>query len=411
MTTENCEDDELPPPPDYPALFRQYVVRSITATHATVAAQPLALADEPREQALHVLSFALELAEAWPATRDLLLLLAPKMEQAGYRDDWVTYLQRGLVCSQQHNDRLAGAELQLQIGHLYRLQSHFEQAQQALAASAAEFAALGNTNGQARALNRLAHMKWHQREFTLAQQLATTALALLPPTDPERAASFLMLGLAAVSWQDLQEAKHYFEQALQIYIEQGDQQRAAWSMQHLGQVLRSLGKLSQATQYYEKAIYVLTEIQDLRNCAIGQMELGIVYWLTEQSSKALELYDLAEPYFRKAQDYLYLAKILTNRGLGYLTLREWQPAIESFTASAALYEKLDDRYGQLNALDGLGLTYTGMGAYGKAITVFERAFGQLSGVQDDPSTELLRTELTVHLQQAKEKKARPGDAP
>ena len=411
MTTENLEDDELPPPPDYPALFRQYVVRSVATTHAAVAAQPLALADEPREQALHVLSFALKLEEAWPDTRDLLLLLAPKMEQAGHRDDWVTYLQRGLVCSQQHNDRLAGAELQLQIGHLYRLQSHFERAQQALAASAAEFAALGNPSGQARALNRLAHMKWHQREFTVAQQLATTALALLPPTDPDRAASFSTLGLVAVSEKRLQDAIRHIEAALRIRREQRNWQQMAWNLQHLGHILRHQGDYGQASQYYEQAIQVLTEIQDWYNCAIVQMELGIVYWLTEQPTRALELYGLAEPYFRKVQDSLYLAKILTNRGLGYLTLCEWQPAIESFTASAALYEKLDDQEGHLNALDGLGLVYTGMGAYDKAIAVFTTALDQPTRAKHDPDVELLRTELTAHLQQAKEKKARPGDAP
>ena len=411
MTTENLEDDELPPPPDYPALFRQYVVRSVATTHAAVAAQPLALADEPREQALHVLSFALKLEEAWPDTRDLLLLLAPKMEQAGHRDDWVTYLQRGLVCSQQHNDRLAGAELQLQIGHLYRLQSHFEQAQQALAASAAEFAALGNTNGQARALNRLAYMTWDQRYYEEAHHQAITALSLLTDADAERAISFSILGLIAVSWRQWQDAKHYFEKALQIHRDHGDQRRTAWNMQHLGNVLRHQGNYTQATRYYEQAIQVLTEIQDWRNCAITQMELGIFYWLTEQPTKALALYTSAETFSRKSQDFLNVARILTNKGLGYLTLCAWQPAIESFTASAALYEKLDDQEGHLNALDGLGLVYTGMGAYDKAIAVFTTALDQPTRAKHDPDVELLRTELTAHLQQAKEKKARPGDAP
>lgn len=386
------------------ALFRRYVQKSARAALARLQQAGTTFPVEVRDRALHVLSFALQVDEAWPAARDLLLALAPKMEMAGYRDDWLPYLQQGLASSRQANDPLAAAELQLQIGHLYRLLSQFEQARQTLEASAVEFATLGNANGQARALNQLAHMAWHQRRYQEAHYQAMAALNLLPNSSPEKANSFSTLGLVAASWRQWQEAKHYFEKALQIHTDNGDQRRIAWDMQHLGNVLRNQGDYTQAVQYYENAIQVLTEIQDLRNCAITQMELGIFYWLMAQPTRALVLYMSAETFFRKSRDFLNLAKILTNKGLTYLTLCEWQQAIWTFIDSAALYKNLNDLYGQLNALDGLGLAYTGAGTYNEAIAVFEVALEQLPVIKDDPGAKLLEEELTMHQKQAQEKR-------
>lgn len=399
------------PEPNYPALFKRYILRSVRVAHTRLPTDGALLADEGRERALHVLSFALQLPAAWPDVRDLLLGMAPKMEQAGHRDDWIPFLQQGLHCSQQHNDRLATAELQWQIGHLYRLQSRFELARQTLEASAAEFAALGRPGGEVRVWNELAYLAWHQQRYAEAQRLAKAALACLDEAEPERAVSLSVLGLIAISWRDWQAGENYFKEALQIRTAHGDQQRMAWNMQHLGNVLRYQGNYTQATIYYEKAIQALTEIQDSRNRAIIQMEFGILYSLTQQSNRALDLYTSAESYFRKSQDYLYLAKVMTNIGLEYITLCEWKSAIQTFADSAALYEKLNNIYGYLNALDGLGIAYGGLGSYDKAIVVFESALSQLALIQDDPSTQLLGEELTTHLEQAKEKIGRRFGAP
>lgn len=389
---------------DYPDLFQQYVIRSVALAHAMLEAETSRFLAEDRDRALHLLDFALKLDTAWPATRDLLLLLAPKMEQAGHRDDWLPYLYQGLACSRRQNDRLAGAELQLHIGHLYRLQSRFDLAQQVLTVSAAEFAGLNHSNGQARCWNELGYLSWYQRYLVEAKHFVEAALACLDQVDPERATSLSTLGLIAFNEHRLQDAINYIEEAIQIRTQQGDRRRMAWNLQYLGYILRDQGDYTQATHYYEHAIQVLTELQDWRNCAIAQMELGIVCWLIQQPHRALELYGAAELSFRKTQDSLYVAKILTNKGLGYLTLHEWQQAMQTFTASAALYNKLDDHFGYLNALDGQGLAYGGLGLYAEAITIFESALNQLPQIQDDPSFEILERELVAHLKEAQAKR-------
>lgn len=403
MTTENCEDDELPPPPpDYPALFRQYVVRSVTATRSAMAARPGALTDELRDQALHVLSFALKLAEAWPATRELLLLLAPKMEQAGYRDDWIPYLERGVALSQAQDDRRAEGELCLYLGELLRLRSKFELARQWLNTSIATFTALGENQGQARALNQLAYVAWQQHHYQEAEELAQTALTLLDEADPERATCFSRLGLVAIDRQLWEEAERYHRDALQIRQAQGDQRKSSWSLQNLGIVLRSQRKYVDATDCYQQAIAILGDIQDSANCAIAQMNLGIVYWLAGQPTKALEMHTSAECILGKLHDMHNLAAVLNNKGLSYLALQDWTQAERTFLSAISLFQQINDINSRLNALDGLGLVYLGQNKYDKAGAIFQSALDELQQIAGTPMYDYLVTVLPSHLAQARE---------
>ncbi len=406
---ESSIDTPPPAPSQYTTLFEEYVVRSIQATRDAIPADALFLEVEVRERAMHLLSFGLEVDAAWAHVRDLILCIAPKMEQAGHREDWLEYLTEGLACSQQQNDNLSTAEFQWHIGHLQRLQSQFVLARQNLNASAATFAVVGNPRGQARAWNELGHMAWHQQQHAEAQQLAEAALACLEATDLERAASLSVLGLVAVSWRHWSEGEYYFSKALQIRTAYGDQQRMAWTMQHMGYVHRSKGDLVAAIPYYAEATQILTAINDQRNCAITQMSLGILYYLSQQYTEALTIFAQAEAAFQNAHDILHLAKIFTNRGLVYLAMGDWQQAKDVFAVSTALYEKLQDLYAHINALDGLGLAYIGLGLYDEAVQSFEVALDRLPLIQGHPSYPNFVKELSVHLQEAQTKRERSND--
>lgn len=385
----------------YPTLFQTFVIQSVQTTLEDIDDNALFLREDERSRVFHILSFALKNDGAWPITHKLLLRIASKLEQAGNRDDWLAFLYQGVACSQRHDDLLASAELQWQIGHLYRLQSQFEPAREALDASAAAFKSLGDNSGQARAWNELGYLSWHQQHHADAQKFAEASLANLRDPTPERAISLSVLGLTAISLHRWQEAENYFQEALQIRTAQGDQQRIAWTLQHLGYALHSQEDFPAAIRYYEEAIQILAAIQDWRNCAIVQMSLGIVYSLMKQPNKALELYEVAESSFRKTYDSLHIAKVLANRGIDCLVLEKWQLAIDAFTNSALLYEELHDTYSRINALDGLGLANVGLGLHDKAITIFEMAVAQLPLIENHPMYPKLSKDVMAHLEEAK----------
>ena len=135
---------------DYPAIFRGYVVRSTQHILSVIRQAGAILPPEDRDQALHTLSYALKLPEAWPDARALLLIMAPKMEQAGFRDEWIPYLQQGADQSQQIGDTEAGAELHLHLGILYQLRSKYKEARTHLEISAKAFEKLDQPRPQAR---------------------------------------------------------------------------------------------------------------------------------------------------------------------------------------------------------------------------------------------------------------------
>jgi tetratricopeptide (TPR) repeat protein len=397
--------------PDFPTLFRQYIVNSVQATLAAISQDDALLTAETRDRALHVLSFALKRADGWTSTRALLLLLAPKLEQAGHRDDWLPYLEAGVTLSQACADPGAEAELSLAISQLHRLVSRFAPARMWLTASSQTFATLGNYQGQARALNQLAYVAWQQHEYPAAERLADNALALLDKTDPERAMSLSALGLVALDRQQWVEAERYHRDALQIRTVQGDRRKIAWSMQNLGYALRGQGRYTEAITCFEQAITILEEIHDLANCAIAQMNLGIVYWYDAEPAKALEKYTLAEHTFTKLSDMHNLAKIFTNKGLGYMNLGDWVQAEKAFMASIALHQKVGDVSFRLDASDGLGLVYLGQGQYDKAIATFESALAELPQITGTPMYDYLMKVLPDHLAQARQKNEAPREEP
>lgn len=387
----------------YAARFKQFLVRSASVAQQRIAAEgrDAPISDAARDRAQNVLSYALKDAEVWAATRDLLLTMAPKMEMAGYRRDWLPYLEQGVMQSEVHYDRHADAELHLHMGHLHRLQSQFDTARTLLTTSATAFAELGERAGQARALNQLAYVAWQQHEHAKVQALAHQALALLDETDVERAMSLSALGLSALEQHQWEAAETYHRSALQIRTAHGDRRQMAWSLQNLARTLQAQGKHTEAIPYYEDAILTLGLLNDRANCAIVQMNLGVVYWLQGEFAKAVDVYAVAESTFREFGDESNLAKVLTCKGLDYLALQNWKGAEEAFLASSDLFQKLSDTSEYLNALDGLGITYLEQGYYDQALAIFESIFVQLPQIVGTRTYPTLTNVISGQLERAK----------
>jgi tetratricopeptide (TPR) repeat protein len=283
----------------YITLFHEYILGALEQSLDCVrVAEPL-VSEAEREQAWHLLSFALNVDPAWPLVRDLLLALAPKMEQAGFRDEWLPYLEEGLRQSERQADRRTAAELHLQIGLLYRLQSKFAEARAHLAVSIENFIILEQMQNQARALNELAYTCFLQQHHTKAEQLVESALNLLDESDPERAMSYRIRGVLALEYSRWQEAEENHRKSLELCEKQGDKRRIAWCLQNLGYALRGQEKFTEAITCYKYAAEMLDNIQDKYHWAIVQINLGLAYRLSNQPDEALACHLQGEKVFSK----------------------------------------------------------------------------------------------------------------
>jgi tetratricopeptide (TPR) repeat protein len=384
----------------YPDTFRRYIARGADCVLAQVQAPAGLLPHETRVQALHVLSYALNLSAAWPVVRDLLLAMAPKMEQAGYRDEWIPYLERGLAQSQLQDDQRAYANLNRHLGFLFQLRSKFEQARRHYAASAETYKALGEPREHAFLLNRLAYVARLQRRFREAEQLAQAALQLLPADDVDRATSYFVLGWVALDAHKLDEGIDYFTQSLTIFSTHDDRRQVARRLRDLATALLWQQRYEEALLHFQQADLLFGELQDPYEQAATWLNLGVVHLFLSQAEEALRIFARAEPVLRRTQNTESLAMLCNNQGIAYRQLRCWRQAQLALHESIALWRELENREGLVNVLDELGLTYLAAGLHQEATYTFHEALTILEQMVDDPSYGSRRDELHQHLEMA-----------
>ena len=385
---------------NYPTLFASYVVRSAATLQRRLAAGGAFSQEESarqRSHALHVLTFALGLDDAWPAARDLLLTLVEPMEQAGARRDWLPFLTRGVARSQALTDRSAEAELSLCIGHLLRLTSDFDAAQPWLAVALHSFRTLGDDAGAARTLNQLAYVDCLLHRPTQAQERAVAALALLPEDAAERAMSYFVLGMVAGERWQWGEAETHHRAALAIRQQQGDARRTAWAQQNVGYALQGQGRYTEAIMCLNAAAATLDGLGDAANAAIVRMNLARTYHLDGQLTLALTTGLAARQALYTVGDQLHLARLASNLGLTHLALGDANAALTVFQESVALFTDLGNVAGRLNASSGVAMAYLAAGDYAGAAAVLAPALDELAPLENVPGKAALLEAMRANL--------------
>lgn len=399
------ESAEFSASEEYLTIFHRYITRSIEALHNRIAPdleKLQALSAESREQAWHLLDYGLKLSHGWEVVGKLLLALAPHMERAGFRHDWLPYLERGVICSRHAEDAASEAQLSLYIGRLHRLRGEWAAAREWLATSAALCQQRNDPRGRALALNQLAYVARLQSDYDEAKEYVQEALALLSSDDTERATSYWVLGSVAQHQMKWAEAEEHQRAALQIWQDVGDQQRVAWILQNLGEAFRGAGRYDEAADHMRQAIALLGELHDPVNQAIARMSLGVVHLYQDKAEPALALFTLAEPVFRQVGDHLHLAMVYTNIAIAERELGQWQAAEQAGKKAIQLWEMLGDLRYLANALDELGASYLAQARHAEAIAAFEKGLAVLAQVPPDPFHDMVQNSLHTHLQEAKQ---------
>ena len=265
------------------AVFQKHILNNVRFALQRLPA-PAASPPPPkdRELMLTALDYALDSAETWSLTRKLILRLAPKMEQVGYREEWMSYLRRGIDQSKRQKDEAAEAELRLQLGEIYRMMALFPEARTEIEQSLRLFVKIEHTRGRIRALNRLAFLLRQQEELEEARRLAQEALSLVSEGDVEQGYACFVLGNVEMSQRNWKSAAEYYRQALDIWRKTSNPRYLGWAHNNLGNALRELGDYQAAQAHIVQAIEHLRACNDIRNLAIAMMSLGNVFLKQDQ---------------------------------------------------------------------------------------------------------------------------------
>ncbi|MCB0185543.1 MAG: tetratricopeptide repeat protein, partial [Caldilineaceae bacterium] len=387
-------------PSDLRHHWQTAITQSSHYLQQQIQATPALLSPEDQEQALHVLRMGFDDLQFWHVVRPLLLQLAPKMEQAGQRELWVSYLTRGIAFSNQLEDLAAEAELRFHLGTLYQRRSNHPMASAEFQMAADLFAILAQSEQQATAINRQAYVARLQRNFDQAQQLANQALSLLNEEQAERAYSFLVLGTVQLDLRNFDEAERLLRHSLAIWMTAGDHRMTAWCLTNLGAVLRPLQRYAEAIELYQQAIRYFEKAHDPIHLAVVWMNLGNVYLLQSKLRDALGWYEKAHAVFTRFQEQLRLAQIQTNMGMAYFRLEQWELAETLFSDSIDQFTQIGNIGQAANGMDALGLTLMQQARWEEAIQVFQQGIEQLHNLEHQSSYEKLLKELQDHLQEA-----------
>ena len=389
----------------YRDLFSSYLLGTIRQSVSRVEAHEYKVPEGDRVQAWHVLSYALAAAaeneQAWVETKRLLLALAPRMELAGFRYDWIPYLEQGAECARKHGEEEGVAEMGLELGLLWQRVGRYDDARTWLRQAERTFARRSDPRRRALALNRLADTAQQQGRLHEARRLASAAMAMVAEDTPERAHSLFVLGLVAFDERGWEEAQCNFKKALVIWEGIDAERRAALCLQNLGRVYTAWSEYDVAITYFNEAAAIFQALGDLVRLEAVWINLGIAHYSHEQFDQALNCYTLAEKVARQIYDEYGLAMLQNNKGLIRLKTHQWGEAEQIFCTSIRHWRKLGNDSARLNSTDGLGLTLIGKGRYGEAASLYEEALVELRSMEDERRHKRLYNKLTTHLQQAK----------
>lgn len=386
-------------------LFNNYIIAGVEASLARVRAAAYVVPEADRQQAWQILSFALKVDEAWPVTRELLLALAPKMEMAGFREEWIPYLEKGLQCAQRMGDENTVAGCKLHLGILHRLMSQFEKAFHLLTASANQYHINGDPQSEARALIEVSWLEHLMHQYQNATRSVEKALSLLSIDNHGKAMSYRTQGMIAFHTKNLQKAIECHRKALEIFTQLRDHRCAAWSLQNLAIALQHQSMFDEAFACYRKAIDALTKIGDISNLGIVHMNIGSAYYSAGASLQGIQHFTKSKEIAHRLDDKLQLARVNTHLGLAYLSIDDYMRAERAFQSSISYFYSLNDYSWQVNAMDGLVMTYLKNTQYNQAIEVAEHALRILSKIVYTPNYDYLYNSLTTHLEKARKDQA------
>ncbi len=379
----------------YPAFFRTMIGTLSRQSLEAVESASYSLSVTVRDQALHVLNFAMQWDGAWSLASKLLLALAPKMELMGHRHDWIPYLKWGAEQAEQRGELQIVAECQLQIGLLYRMLSEFGIAQSWVKTSIDHFKTGGERRGQARALNELAWIEHLQHRFADANIHAEAALSLLDETDLERGMSFRVKGMITHVQGQWAEAETYHRQALDCFIRRQNERIISWGLQNLANAIRRQARYAEAIPLFQSALSILDQLEDRYHWAMVQMNLGATLCDSQLYERSLYHFQQAREIFDRLNDKINVANVDTGTGLCYQGLKQYSHSERSFLSSAQQFAELGYLNWQLNALDGLAKTYCLDQKYTASLQVIDEALIRLPTIIDAPNYNYLLNSIQM----------------
>ena len=188
-----------------------------------------------------------------------------------------------------------------------------------------------------------------------------------------QASTYHQLGSVAQQLRQWEQAKSYYQQALDIKIEYGDRYSQASTYHQLGSVAEELRQWEQAKSYYQQALDILIEYGDRYSQASTYHQLGSV-------AQELRQWEQAKSYYQQALDILIeygdrYSQARSYHQLGSVAqqLRQWEQAKSYYQQALDIKIEYGDRYSQARSYHQLGRVAEELRQWEQAKTYYQQA--------------------------------------
>ena len=170
-----------------------------------------------------------------------------------------------------------------------------------------------------------------------------------------------------------EEAKQFYEEALSIMYETGNNRGVGMCYGNLGAVFQSVGQYTKAEEYLEKALVIRKEIGDKRGAASDYGNLGTVFQAVGQYTKAEEYLQKALVIRKEIGDKEGEASDYGNLGTVFVSVGQYTKAEEYLQKALMISKEIGDKQGEAADCGNLGAVFKSVGQYTRAEEYLQKA--------------------------------------
>ncbi|WP_073071955.1 tetratricopeptide repeat protein [Phormidesmis priestleyi] len=188
-----------------------------------------------------------------------------------------------------------------------------------------------------------------------------------------QASTYHQLGSVALELREFEEARHNYQQALQIKIEFNDRYNQASTYQQLGVVALELREFEEARHNYQQALQIKIEFNDRYNQASTYQQLGVVALELREFEEARHNYQQALQIKIEFNDRYNQASTYQQLGVVALELREFEEARHNYQQALQIKIEFNDRYNQASTYHNLGVVAEELREFEQARTHYQQS--------------------------------------
>jgi DNA-binding SARP family transcriptional activator len=220
------------------------------------------------------------------------------------------------------------------------------------------------------------------------------ALACTRESGARRGEAWVLNNLGMVfGEQRAQDAVGYFEQALAIYSETGEQKGQARAANNLAYSYQLLGRHEEAIAALVSALNLQREVGTRYGEAVALCNLGEAYRELGRLDDAIASSREALAIVREIGATRDEGYALYNLGRAHLDLGRAAEATDLLEQAVAIHRAAGDRQGEAQDLQHVGTAYAQAGRTAEARERWERAYRLFRGLGDDSRAAQLRSRL------------------